>query len=369
MPAKRDYYEVLGVSRQATEADIKRAYRDLARRHHPDVVGASEKASAETHFKEINEAYAVLSDGARRAQYDRFGHASFQGAPGFGSDFSQFGDLFEAFFGGGVRARTQPQRGADLRYDLSVSLEEVLEGVDREISFSHLARCDVCAGTGSADKAPPAQCPQCRGSGQVRSVRNTMLGQFVTTGMCPRCGGTGGIVINACKTCHGRALREMKKRMTVSVPAGVEEGTRLRFASLGEAGERNGPSGDLYVFIGMEPHETFERDGPNLHCSTDVSFTQAALGAKLEIDGLDGAASLDLPSGTQSGTRFRIPGRGLPRMRTGGRGDLIVDVNVVVPARLTRKQRELLEEYARAGGEEISQPGLFKKVKRALGNE
>jgi molecular chaperone DnaJ len=369
VPAKRDYYEVLGVSRQATEAEIKRAYRDLARRHHPDVVGASEKPSAEAHFKEINEAYAVLSDGQRRAQYDRFGHTSFQGAPGFGADFSQFGDLFEAFFGGGVRARTQPQRGADLRYDLSVSLEEVLEGAEREISFSHLARCDVCAGTGSADKAPPAQCPQCRGSGQVRSVRNTMLGQFVTTGICPRCGGTGGVIVDACKTCHGRGRRDMKKKMSVKVPPGVEEGTRLRFAGLGEAGERNGPNGDLYVFISMEPHETFERDGANLHCSTDVSFTQAALGAKLEIEGLDGVASLDLPSGTQSGTRFRIPGRGLPRMRTGGRGDLIVDVNVVVPARLTRKQRELLENYARAGGEEIPQPGLFKKVKRALGNE
>lgn len=369
MAAKRDYYEVLGVPRHATEAEIKRAYRDLARRHHPDVVGASEKASAETHFKEINEAYAVLSDGQRRAQYDRFGHAGFQGAPGFGGDFSQFGDLFEAFFGSGARPRTQPERGADLRYDLSVSLEEVLVGADREISFAHLARCDVCGGTGSADKAPPAQCPQCRGSGQVRSVRNTMLGQFVTTGICPRCGGTGGVVVNACKACHGRGRREMKKKMSVKVPAGVEEGTRLRFAGLGEAGERNGPNGDLYVFISMEPHETFERDGSDLHCTTDVSFTQAALGAKLEIEGLDGEASLDLPAGTQSSTRFRIPGRGLPHMRSGGRGDLIVDVNVVVPSRLTRKQRELLEEYARAGGEEIPQHGLFKKVKRALGNE
>ena len=195
-----------------------------------------------------------------------------------------------------------------------------------------------------------------------------MLGQFVTTGICPRCGGTGGVIVNACKSCHGRGRREIKKKMTVKVPPGVEEGTRLRYAGLGEAGERNGPSGDLYVFIGMEPHETFERDGADLHCSTDVSFTQAALGAKLEIEALDGTASLDLPQGTQGGTRFRIPGRGLPRMR-GGRGDLIVDVNVVVPSRLTRKQRELLEEYARAGGEEIPQPGLFKKVKLALGNE
>lgn len=368
MAVKRDYYEVLGISRSATDAEIKRAYRDLARRHHPDVVGASDKSAAETRFKEINEAYGVLSDGQRRAQYDRFGHADTQGIPNFG-DFAPFGDLFEAFFGGGARARTQPQRGADLRYDLSISLEEVLDGAERDITFTHLARCDVCAGSGSADKAAPATCPQCRGSGQVRSVRNTMLGQFVTTGICPRCNGSGGIVTNPCKACHGRARREMKKKLAVKVPPGVDEGTRLRFAGLGEAGERGGPSGDLYVFLAMEPHDIFERDGADLHCDTDVSFTQAALGAKLEIEGLDGPAGLDLPAGTQGGTRFRIPGRGLPRIRSTGRGDLIVDINVVVPSRLTRKQRELLEEYAKSGGEDVPAPSLFKKVKRALGNE
>ena len=369
MAAKRDYYEVLGISRTASDAEIKRAYRDLARRHHPDVVGAADKTSAETRFKEINEAYTVLSEPQRRAQYDRFGHADFQGAPGFGGDFSGFGDLFEAFFGGGVRPRSQPQRGSDLRYDISVSLEEVLTGSEREITYTHLAGCDVCAGTGAADKAAPATCPQCHGSGHVRSVRNTMLGQFVTTGICSRCGGSGGIIASPCRACGGAGRRNMKKKLTVKVPPGVEEGTRLRFAGLGEAGERGGPSGDLYVFIAMQQHETFERDGADLHCQTDVSFTQAALGAKLEVEGLDAASTLDLPAGTQTGTRFRIPGRGLPRMRGSGRGDLIVDINVAVPTRLTRKQRELLEDYARAGGEEVQEPGLFKKVKRALGNE
>jgi molecular chaperone DnaJ len=368
VPVKRDYYEVLGVPRTATDAEVKRAYRDLARRHHPDVVGASDKGAAEVRFKEINEAYVVLSDAQRRTQYDRFGHADTQGMPNFG-DFAPFGDLFEAFFGSGQRGRTQPQRGADLRYDLSVTLEDVMTGAEHEISFTHLGRCDVCAGTGSADKSAPATCPQCRGSGQVRSMRNTMLGQFVTTGVCPRCGGSGGVITDPCKSCRGRGRRELKKKLAVKVPAGVDEGTRLRFAGLGEAGERGAPSGDLYVFLAMEPHDTFERDGADLHCDTDVSFTQAALGARLEVEGLDGPASLELPAGTQGGTRFRIPGRGLPRFRASGRGDLIVDINVVVPSRLTRKQRELLEDYAKAGGEEIQEPNLFKKVKRALGNE
>lgn len=372
MPPKRDYYEVLGVSRSASEAEIKRAYRNLARRHHPDVATTPDKAAAESHFKEINEAYAVLSDAQRRAQYDRFGHAAgaagAQGAPNFG-DFP-FGDLFETFFGaGGGRGRVQPQRGADLRYDLSVKLADVLTGTTREISFSHLGRCEACEGSGSADKSAPATCPQCRGSGHVRSMRNTMLGQFVTTGPCPRCDGSGGIITDPCRSCHGRGRREVKKKLSVKVPPGVEEGTRIRFAGLGEAGERGAPSGDLYVYLAMEPDETFERDGADLHCVTDVSFTQAALGAKLEIEGLDGAAALDLPAGTQGGTRFRIPGRGLPRMRGSGRGDLIVDINVAIPQRLTRKQRELLEAYAKAGGEEIPEPNLFKKVRRALGNE
>jgi molecular chaperone DnaJ len=367
--AGRDYYEVLGVARNASEADIKRAYRTLARRHHPDVVHADDKAAADTHFKEINEAYSVLSDPQRRANYDRFGHAGVQGGPGQGfGDFSPFGDLFEAFFGG-AQARAQVQRGADLRYDLGVTLEEVLDGGERDIAYNHLAQCEVCGGTGSADKAPPTTCPQCRGSGHVRSMRNTMLGQFVTTAACARCNGTGGVITSPCSACHGRGRRETKKKLKVRVPPGVEEGTRLRYAGMGEAGERGAPSGDLYVFIAMEPHETFERDGPNLHCQTDVSFTQAALGARLEVEGLDGNAVLDLPAGTQSGTRFRIPGRGLPRMRGTSRGDLIVDVNVAIPTRLTRKQRELLEEYASAGGEEVPEPNLFKKVKRALGNE
>ena len=367
MAAHRDYYEVLGVARSASAADIKRAYRNLARRHHPDVVSAGDKAAAESHFKEINEAYAVLSDAQRRANYDRFGHADIPGGAGFG-DFSPFGDLFEAFFGG-ARPRAQVQRGADLRYDLGVTLEEVLSGSEREISFNHLATCDVCAGTGSVDKTAPATCPQCRGSGHVRSMRNTMLGQFVTTTTCPRCGGTGGVITNPCHSCAGRGRREKRQKVSVRVPAGVEEGTRLRYAGHGEAGERGAPSGDLYVFVSIEPHETFERDGADLHCQTDVSFTQAALGARLEVEGLDGTASLELPAGTQSGTRFRIPGRGLPRMRGSGRGDLIVDVNVAVPTRLTRKQRELLEEYARSGGEAVPEASLFKKVKRALGNE
>jgi molecular chaperone DnaJ len=367
MPS-RDYYEILGVARTASDADIKRAYRNLARRHHPDVHHERDKAGAELRFKEINEAYSVLSDGNKRAQYDRFGTVHVQPGPaGFG-DFAPFGDIFDAFFGGAGR-RAGPARGADLRYDVSVSLEEVLTGVPRDIKFDHLATCDACGGSGAADNSRPVACPDCRGSGQVRSMRNTLLGQFVSTSPCHRCAGAGSVIVNPCKACRGQSRRVQQRRLNVKVPAGVEDGTRIRYAGLGEAGERGGSSGDLYIFVSVLEHETYERHGADIHCDTEVSFTQAALGARLEIEGLDGIAKLELPPGTQSGTRFRVPGHGLPRMRGSSRGDLLVDVNVRVPTRLTKKQRELLEAFARAGGEDVHDRGFFKKVKEAFGGE
>lgn len=364
--ATHDYYTVLGVTRDATDADIKRAYRELARKSHPDVVSESEKVSAEARFKEINEAYMVLSDPAKRAQYDRYGTIDERaGLGGFGFAESPFGDIFDVFFGGGAGARPAgPTRGADLRYDLEITLEDVLHGVERPITFDYLGRCDVCGGTGAADRSGVSACAQCHGTGHVRTARSTLLGQFVTTTVCPTCRGEGTVVKNPCKTCRGRGRRTVKKTLDVKVPPGVEHGTQLRYAGAGEAGERGGPNGDLYVVIGVRAHEIFEREGPNLRCQTAVSFTQAALGAKLEVEGLDGPVEFQIPAGTQHGAVFRIGGRGLPRMRARSRGDLFVAIEVRVPTKLTRKQRELLEAFARAGGEEIDE----KRIIEAFGN-
>ncbi len=369
MPTK-DYYETLGVARNASEEEIKRAYRNLARRHHPDVVDSGRKHEAEAHFKEINEAYAVLSDSKKRAHYDRFGTADGSFGPtmgGFGGE--GIGDIFDFFFGAGMGRRAGPLRGSDLRYDLELQLEDLLAVSQREISYERSAPCETCGGSGSADGREASACPDCRGTGELRHARNTPFGQFVTTAPCARCGGSGSVVRNPCKTCHGRGRRERREQLTVKVPAGAENGTRLRYPGLGEAGERGGPAGDLYVYINVGQHEIFERQGPDIHCETGVSFTQAALGATLEIEALDGSAQLKVPAGTQTGTTFRIPGRGLPRMRGHGRGDLVVDLRVSVPKRLTRKQRELLEEFARAGGDESETKPFFKKVREAFGNE
>ena len=376
MPTQRNPYDILGVSRGASDDEIKRAYRTLARKHHPDVVRDGSKADAEAHFKEINAAYAVLSDAEKRAHYDRYGtigdHAGAGGGFGAGFGGEGIGDIFDLFFGaasGGGRRRTGPPRGSDLRYDIDITLEDVLKGHERQIKFTRLAACNACRGTGAADGRGPVQCPECKGTGQVRAVRQTPFGQFMTTGTCLRCSGSGGVITNPCKTCKGTGRREELQHADVKVPPGVEQGSRVRFQGLGEAGERGGANGDLYVYINVKPHDVFERDGANLHCETAISFTQAALGAKLELETLDGVTTIDVPAGTQSGARFRIGGRGLPRMRGGGRGDLIVDLFVSVPKKLTRKQRELLEEFARAGGEEIEDRGFFKRVKEAFGGE
>ena len=368
MPTQRDYYEILGVPKAASDDEIKHAYRNLARRAHPDVVHDDDRKHAETRFKDINEAYAVLSDPAKRAQYDRYGTVDGQfGAGGFAG--AGVGDIFDFFFGGGMQQRRGPARGSDLRYDLEVELGDVLQGAERQISFTHLARCETCKGSGSADGQEPTDCPDCQGTGELRHARNTMLGQFITTAPCARCGGTGKVVRNPCKTCHGRGRAERKRTMTVKVPPGAEDGTRIRYAGVGEAGERGGPSGDLYVYVSVAQHDVFERDGADLHCEAAVSFTQAALGATLEIEALDGTATLKIPAGTQNGTTFRIGGRGLPKVRGHGRGDLVADVRVVVPTKLTRKQREILEEYAQAGGEDVEDKDLFKKVRKAFGTE
>jgi molecular chaperone DnaJ len=367
----RDLYEVLGVARDASDDDIKKAYRSLARKHHPDVVRDGSKADAESNFKKINEAYSVLSDADKRSHYDRFGSVpGAAGGPASGPSGEGIGDIFDLFFGAasaGGRRRAGPPRGADLRYDIEITFEDVLKGHERQIKFKRLARCNACRGSGSADGHGPVICPDCKGNGQLRAVRQTPIGQFVASAPCVRCGGTGGVIANPCKTCKGSGRRDELQQTDVKVPPGVEEGSRVKFAGFGEAGERGGANGDLYVYINIKPHDVFERDGADLHCDTAISFTQAALGAKIELDALDGKATIDLPPGTQNGATFRISGRGLPRMRPGGRGDLIVNAFVRVPKQLTRKQRELLEEFARAGGDDFEEKGFLKKVKDAFG--
>jgi molecular chaperone DnaJ len=374
VPTRQDPYEILGVTRTASDDEIKQAYRALARRYHPDVVRDGNKTDVETKFKRINQAYEVLSDPAKRAQYDRFGTTGSQpGSPGgFGFGGDGIGDIFDMFFGAGGaggRRGAGPQHGADLRYDLEITLDDVLRGADREIAFDQLGPCDDCASTGSTSKSKPKPCSDCGGSGQLRAVRDTPLGRFVTSAPCARCGGSGHVIADPCKACGGNGRRESRRKVAIKIPKGVESGNRMRFAGQGEAGERGSPPGDLYVYFSVKSHDVFEREGAHLRCETTVSFTQAVLGAKLEIDALDGPAVLELSPGTQPGTTFRIPGRGLPRGRNHERGDLLVDVSLRVPTKLTRKQKELLQEFARAGGDEVDDKGFISKIKEAFAGE
>ncbi len=372
MPTK-DYYEVLGVARTASPDDIKRAYRQLARTHHPDV--ADDKAQAEHRFKEINEAYEVLSDPQKRAQYDRFGAA---GAPG-GGDFgfggfgpAGFGDIFDMFFGdmrGGAAQqprRSGPQRGSDLRYDLEITLDEAFSGTTKEIQFSHLAQCETCKGSGAEPGSLIVACDRCGGSGVMRTVRQTPLGQFVTQTTCTKCAGEGSVISQPCPTCGGRGRHEIERKLTVKVPAGVDDGSRIRIAGNGEAGIRGGAAGDLYVYLNIAPHPFFKRDGLDTYVDVPISFPQATLGAAIDVPSLEGPLNLAIPPGTQGGTTLRLRGHGMPTVRGSQRGDHHVTVHVVVPSKLNKRQRELLEEYARAGGDTIEEKSFLDRVKDAF---
>ena len=366
-----DYYTVLGVERAASDNDIKVAYRGLARKYHPDV--AKDKAMAETHFKEINEAYEVLGDPQKRQQYDRYGTVSngaSAGPGGFGAE--GFGDIFDMFFGGGGGARgtaqrpAGPVRGADLRYDLQITLEDAFAGADRELAFNHLAQCETCRGSGAQPGTLVQRCDRCGGSGSMRSARQTPLGQFVTQTTCTKCHGEGTIVPTPCLTCHGHGRVEKHRTLTVKIPAGVDDGSRIRVSGSGEAGTRGGPAGDLYVYLGVAPHRRFRRDGSDLYTDVPISFTQAALGAAVGVESLDGEQTLQVAAGTQSGATFRVRGKGMPAVRGSSRGDLLATVHVVVPQKLSRKERELLEEYARIGGDEVDDRSFFDRVKDAF---
>ncbi len=367
----RDYYEVLGVARGASGDDIKRAYRALAREHHPDV--AHDKSKAEHRFKEINEAYEVLSDPKKREQYDRFGYVG-NGAGADAGDFGfgqgSFGDIFDMFFGN-VRGTAQPrragpERGADLRYDVEITLEEAFAGTTKEIVFERLAQCDACKGSGAKPGTMIVPCERCGGSGIVRTARQSPLGQIVTQSTCARCAGEGHVIAQPCESCVGRGRRETETRLTVNVPPGVDDGSRIRIGGNGEAGTGGGPSGDLYVYLTIAPHSLFKRNGRDTFADVPVSFTEAALGATIEVPSLAGEVELTLPAGTQSGTTLRLRGYGMPSVRGAQRGDHHVTVHVVVPTKLNKRQRELLEEYAMDGSDEIEDRTFFERVKDAF---
>jgi molecular chaperone DnaJ len=364
-----DYYEVLGVPRSAAEGDIKSAYRQLARKYHPDV--AEDKVAAENHFKEINEAYEVLSDPQKRANYDRYGHAGAPGGFGGGGFAAEgFGDIFDMFFGqarGGNAARANgPQRGSDLRYDAEITLEEAFTGTQREISFRHLATCTTCKGTGAEPGTLVVACDRCSGTGIARQVRQTPLGQFVTQTTCGKCNGDGQVVQTPCHTCHGRGRIEQDRSVTVKIPAGVDDGSRIRLAGSGESGIRGGTDGDLYVYLSVRRHQTFRRDGLDVHVDVPIDFATAALGGDVNVPALDGTVDLTVAPGTQTGTTFRVRGRGMPAVRGGVRGDEMITVHVAVPTKLSKREKELLEEFQREQRSPDADRSFFDRVKEAF---
>jgi len=366
--ASRDLYEILGVDPRASQDEIRQAYRRLAREAHPDVRRDDPQATEQ--FKEINEAYAILSDPAKRTQYDRFGEVGTD-AGSFGGDASPFGDLFDIFFGGrGARApqRDGPERGSDLRYDLEITLEEVGTGVEKRIAIDRLETCPSCFGTGAEQGSSPQRCSTCDGRGEVRVSQRTVFGQITQIRTCPQCRGTGTYIARLCAKCAGSGQAEGRREVTVSIPAGVDDGTHLRLNGEGEAGSRGGGRGDLYVVIRIAQHAHFTRRGRDLGYKTDITMVQAALGAEITVPTLQGDATLRIPQGTQPGTTISLRGRGLPDLR-GGQGNLHVTVGVKVPKQLSDEQRGLLEEFARTAGEKPSSKkrgSVLKNVKKLL---
>ena len=376
--SKRDYYEVLGVGRDATAEEIKKAYRKLARQYHPDA--NQEDPDTDTKFKEINEAYQVLNDPQKRTQYDRFGHMD-TGANGFGSGgfesgdyqgFGDMGDIFDMFFGGrgfGGTQRRGPQRGADLQYDMEISFEEAAFGVERDIVIPRTENCDECDGSGAKKGSQPQTCRDCQGTGQQRQRQQTPFGEFMNVKTCPTCQGRGKIIEDPCPQCSGTGRVRERRKIHVKIPAGVDHGARMRIAGEGEAGEQGAPRGDLYIMIRVKPHSQFQRHDYDVYSEIPISFVQAALGDDLQVDTLDGKVKLKVPAGTQTGSRFRIRGKGIPHMRSDRRGDHHVRVTVVTPRTLSEKQKEALREFGKLGGQEVTKEdkGFFRKMKDAFG--
>jgi molecular chaperone DnaJ len=376
MAVKRDYYDVLGVRREASDEEIKRAFRKLAQQSHPDV---DKSDGAEQRFKELNEAYRVLSDRQRRSAYDMFGHAGVDGAAagggfeGFGGGgFGPFGDIFDAFFGGtqaGARGRRRVVAGADLRYDLTIDFAEAVHGVITEISFPTLVACSACEGSGVEPGTQPERCPECNGSGEKRRVAQTILGQMVNIVACPRCNGEGQVITTPCTACRGDGRVREERTIQVDIPAGIDAGQRIALEGQGEAGPRGGPAGDLFVAISVRDHPAIVRRGTELYVELPVTYPQAALGAKLTVPTVDGEEEVEVPPGTQSGHQIRLRGRGVPRLRGSGRGDQHVIVNVVVPAKLGKRERELLRELDEISGPAVApknEPSVLERLRDSL---
>jgi molecular chaperone DnaJ len=357
MPKGDDYYELLGVNKSASADEIKRAYRNLARKYHPDV---NKEPGSEAKFKKINEAYQVLSDANKRSQYDYYGAAGGPGAGGFGGGgfeggfqgfegFGEFGDLFDMFFGGQRGSqRNEPQHGADLRFDLRITLEEAAHGIEKELDISHYVTCQTCKGTGAKPGTKPITCGNCKGSGQIKKTQRTILGSFIQVAPCPSCKGSGEIVVAPCDACQGEGRTRKKHQVKVKIPAGIDSGYRLRVAGTGDAGVKSALPGDLYVFIHVEPHAHFNRDGENLYSRSKISFIQAILGDELKIKTIDGEITLKIPPGTQPNTNFKVKDQGMPVLNGRGRGNLYVLVEVEIPAKVSREQEELLKKFKNA---------------------
>lgn len=359
-----DHYVTLGVSRDASPEEIKRAYRRLARELHPDT---NPDPQAAERFKDVSRAYEVLSDPKKRRNYDMFGDEKAAGAAGF-SDFGGISDLFSTFFGGtgAGRTRTGPERGADVLTEVEISLEEAFTGVDRDVESETLNECPDCEGSGAAPGTYPSSCPDCDGTGEMRQVRRTVFGDMITATACPRCSGSGRVITTPCKNCRGRGRVRVTETLTVSIPAGIEDGARLRVTGRGHTGRLGGRAGDLYVSVYVAPHGTFQRAGDDLGCEVSVPMTVAALGGTVSIPTLDGDEEREVKPGTQSGEVVRLKGRGMPNVRSGRRGELVALLRVETPRDLTREQAELLERVAELRGEEIEARGLFERIKEAF---
>ena len=375
MADKKDYYDVLGVNKNSTDDEIKKAYRKLVLKYHPDKHPDDTKA-AEEKMKEINEAYSVLGNKEKRAQYDQFGHAAFSGGGGYGGGgttytgninmddifggMGGFGDIFEHFFGGATGSRTRqkpgPERGADLRYDLSITFEEAAFGKKKTITVQRLETCDDCHGTGAQKGSTPDECPDCHGTGMRQTTTRTPFGVIANARPCERCKGTGQIIKNPCKHCHGEGRVNVKREIEVNIPRGVDDGQRLRYGGQGQSGLRGGSSGDLYVYISIIPHKIFTRRDTDVYCEIPISFVQAALGAKIEAPTIDGKGELTIPEGTQSGRVFKISGKGIPFLRGEGRGDEFVKIKVLTPKNLSARQKKLLREFEDGGSDSTNNP-------------
>ena len=369
MAIKRDYYEVLGVDRNATDEEIKKAFRKLAFKHHPD---HNRETGAEDRFKEVNEAYQMLSDPDKRAAYDRFGHGGTEGlfGRGFeGFDFGGFGDIFDAFFGGAATASRQaPRHGADLHYRATITFEEAAFGCEREITISRTENCSLCHGIGAEAGSQPSRCPNCNGTGQVQRVHQSIFGRFTNITTCPKCHGEGRIITQPCPQCRGTGREKQQRNILVKIPAGVDDGSQIRLSSEGEAGERGGSPGNLYITLSVKPHQFFIRENDDILYELPINFAQAALGAEVEIPTLDGKRKLKLPAGSQTGKVFRLKGEGIPRLQRSGRGDELVTLFVATPGKLTERQRQLFQELAESLGSTGTPPGKKKGLLGRLRN-